>query len=967
MDLFSLSFAKNYNLTLVDITASVGGEQISMSCSAQQNGNVATHVSVCVTTKHATTLDSDSLEFYTLLHANEIASHFDIVGHGFVARYTGRKAVESTSLLRMVGAPQGMIMNQEESSYFESVIKQFFNHILSFRHQTVQGQQRQQHQYRWLSWQEGEMRRMIGCNDEKMNMMQVLVVNVVHNELVHNSQDSSLNIDGKRLGIVDIGVSVRGTVPPNVDVSDFEDRVNDFFEDSGVILLDLLSNGGGFANEITDDISFEADFNRYAYFTNVASLDTLDPAASAPSMMPVAHPTLQPNPEKSNVGNDGTFIALLYLVLVLLVSVSLLFGCYRVRKDEKESEGTSTYTGTEAAVRFAEKKALNEVECNLGWDDDDGTISTISPSIVTCQKEKKSGILKMILGTLCSQRSTEKTYRNDSIVEEFDWTAKRKSYSSSSQEQTDHSSETHLFSENQVNDGEFLDDDCSTSDTFGPNNLKATIPCDLPALQAPDHGKYVDQRQVELIDALDRAYRRLCQSHSRESLLMRQKVAMHSMPHIFDNLSTADSYNSSLAVRTTNSAIPTSKRQDVKMDRRASFPPTRKPKRHLYSTHPKTQHLALDPGESASVKNKSYSRSRSPVVDPPLVFRSEYIKDNTSVAESLCPSTVACSSTLSDPHVSRRVNVGRSERDDASVVDSVLTRSTMSARSMRRARSFSPASRRAQMGRRRHASFRLPRESHTFSRSRNILDDGSVADSHSLSIDAQSTTSAPPMLSRANSSLSRQIPYSTLPDLNKSSHSRDTMDDASVGNSIGARSAMSAPPLGGKRMQDTSFRRKMGRRSAYSTLTRTRNGAIRTEQPVSRENWLSSFQLPANWSRHGGLVMKSSNQSTTKIEQSLEKKTDSMGFIPIDMDSSQFHDLSFFRDKSSTSLANNRQNSNSQLSTSSLRDDKQEEIRLGRRIFDNGKVPSLRMIIQTAEAQREMGELDKAEGQPEQT
>jgi len=188
-----------------------------------------------------------------------------------------------------------------------------------------------------------------------------------------NSQDSSLNIDEKRLGIVHIG---------------------DFFEDSGVILLDLLSNGGGYANEITDDISFEADFNRYAYFTNVASLDTLDPAASAPSMMPVAHPTLQPNPEKSNVGNDGTFIALLYLVLVLLVSVSLLFGCYRVRKDEKESEGTSTYTGTEAAVRFAEKKALNEVECNLGWDDDDGTISTISPSIVTYQKEKKSGILK---------------------------------------------------------------------------------------------------------------------------------------------------------------------------------------------------------------------------------------------------------------------------------------------------------------------------------------------------------------------------------------------------------------------------------------------------------------------------------------------------------------------------------------------------------------------------------------------
>mmetsp|Transcript_17141 Transcript_17141/g.24321 ORF Transcript_17141/g.24321 Transcript_17141/m.24321 type:complete len:127 (+) Transcript_17141:645-1025(+) len=126
MDLFSLSFAKNYNLTLVDITASVGGEQNSMSCSAQQNGNVTTHVSVCVTTKHATTLDSDYLEFYTLLHAGDIASHFDVVGYGFLARYSGRKAVESTSLLRMVGAPQGMIMKQGEATYFESITKQFF-------------------------------------------------------------------------------------------------------------------------------------------------------------------------------------------------------------------------------------------------------------------------------------------------------------------------------------------------------------------------------------------------------------------------------------------------------------------------------------------------------------------------------------------------------------------------------------------------------------------------------------------------------------------------------------------------------------------------------------------------------------------------------------------------------------------------------------------------------------------------
>ena len=86
---------------------------------------------------------------------------------------------------------------------------------------------------------------MIGCNDEKMNMMQVLVVNVVHNELVRYSQDSSLNIDGKQLGIVDIGVTVRGTVPPNIDVSDFEDHINDFFEDSGVILLDLLCMSWG--------------------------------------------------------------------------------------------------------------------------------------------------------------------------------------------------------------------------------------------------------------------------------------------------------------------------------------------------------------------------------------------------------------------------------------------------------------------------------------------------------------------------------------------------------------------------------------------------------------------------------------------------------------------------------------------------------------------------------------------------
>eukprot|EP00957_Ditylum_brightwellii_P131679 10042894-Ditylum_brightwellii.AAC.1 len=30
----------------------------------------------------------------------------------------------------MVGAPQGMIMNQEESSYFESIIKQFL--IISY-------------------------------------------------------------------------------------------------------------------------------------------------------------------------------------------------------------------------------------------------------------------------------------------------------------------------------------------------------------------------------------------------------------------------------------------------------------------------------------------------------------------------------------------------------------------------------------------------------------------------------------------------------------------------------------------------------------------------------------------------------------------------------------------------------------------------------------------------------------------
>eukprot|EP00957_Ditylum_brightwellii_P019889 1500694-Ditylum_brightwellii.AAC.1 len=58
------------------------------------------------------------------------------------------------------------------------------------------------------------------------------------------------------------------------------------------------------------------------------------------------------------------------------------------------------------------------------------------------------------------------------------------------------------------------------------------------------------------------------------------------------------------------------------MSRRASFPTTRAPKKHLYSTHFKTQHMTLDPGKSASVKNTSYLRSCNPVEDPPLVFHS---------------------------------------------------------------------------------------------------------------------------------------------------------------------------------------------------------------------------------------------------------------------------------------------------------------------------------------------------------
>eukprot|EP00957_Ditylum_brightwellii_P048250 3662036-Ditylum_brightwellii.AAC.3 len=80
-----------------------------------------------------------------------------------------------------------------------------------------------------------------------------------------------------------------------------------------------------------------------------------------------------------------------------------------------------------------------------------------------------------------------------------------------------------------------------------------------------DHGKYLAWRQVELIDVLDCTYRQSCKSHLREM------------------------------VQTTNSAIPTSKKQDVKMSRWVLFSPTRTPKRHLYSTHAKTHHLALDP------------------------------------------------------------------------------------------------------------------------------------------------------------------------------------------------------------------------------------------------------------------------------------------------------------------------------------------------------------------------------------
>uniref|UniRef100_A0A7S2E4N2 Uncharacterized protein n=1 Tax=Ditylum brightwellii TaxID=49249 RepID=A0A7S2E4N2_9STRA len=468
-------------------------------------------------------LDSDSLEFYTLLHANEIASHFDIVGHGFVARYTGRKAVESTSLLRMVGAPQGMIMNQEESSYFESVIKQFFNHILSFRHQTVQGQQRQQHQYRWLSWQEGEMRRMIGCNDEKMNMMQVLVVNVVHNELVHNSQDSSLNIDEKRLGIVHIG---------------------DFFEDSGVILLDLLSNGGGYANEITDDISFEP------YFTDVVSLvlatvnsvsSAVNSVSSVPSMMPVVSSTLQPvvvnNTRSKNAFYDvesiGMEIALTLFVIAMLLFFYLLFVWYRIRKEEENDDGgISMCTGTEAAVRFAphippitDSEALNEVERNLGWDDDEGTLSTISRSIVTYHKEKKSCILKMILGNLFFQRRTEKSSSDDSIDEKLDWTTNTELRNSASQEQTAYSSKTYLFSGNQINDGESFDPNCNAPAVRGLIKSSATLPSDMPAVHAPDSGEQVDQRQVDLIDVIDRAYERLFQpmenSHVRQPVMQR--------------------------------------------------------------------------------------------------------------------------------------------------------------------------------------------------------------------------------------------------------------------------------------------------------------------------------------------------------------------------------------------------------------------------------------------------------------
>mmetsp|Transcript_5505 Transcript_5505/g.7275 ORF Transcript_5505/g.7275 Transcript_5505/m.7275 type:complete len:181 (+) Transcript_5505:3-545(+) len=164
-----------------------------------------------------------------------------------------------------------------------------------------------------------------------MNMMQVLVVNVVHNELVRNGQDSLLHADGQRLGIVDIDVSVRGTVPSNVDVSDFKDRVNDLFAYYDGALVHLLSNGGGYANEITDDISFEP------YFTDVVSLvlatvnsvsSAVNSVSSVPSMMPVVSSTLQPvvvnNTRSKNAFYDVESIGM-EIALTLFVIAMLLF------------------------------------------------------------------------------------------------------------------------------------------------------------------------------------------------------------------------------------------------------------------------------------------------------------------------------------------------------------------------------------------------------------------------------------------------------------------------------------------------------------------------------------------------------------------------------------------------------------------------------------------------------------------
>eukprot|EP00957_Ditylum_brightwellii_P009667 728462-Ditylum_brightwellii.AAC.1 len=131
----------------------------------------------------------------------------------------------------------------------------------------------------------------------------------------------------------------------------------------------------------------------------------------------------------------------------------------------------------------------------------------------------------MILGNLFFQRRTEKSSPDDSIDEKLDWTTNTELRNSASQEQTAYSSKTYLFSGNQVNDGESFDPNCNAPAVRGLIKSSATLPSDMPAVHAPDSGEQVDQRQVDLIDVIDRAYERLFQpmenSHVRQPVMRR--------------------------------------------------------------------------------------------------------------------------------------------------------------------------------------------------------------------------------------------------------------------------------------------------------------------------------------------------------------------------------------------------------------------------------------------------------------